>query len=323
MSALEEALPDYLTADQVRMVERAYTVAAYWHRDQTRRNGEPYITHPVAVAAILADLGADHELLCAALLHDVLEDTACPETELAAEFGETIVRLVTDLQQLDDPALLAEGWEATTDDRVLTLRLADRLHNQRTMRFLPPEKQLRKSRETLDVFVPIAGRLGMNEIARELEGLAQARLDVSGDAGMQAVLQVITAGATILPHDVRARWIAEWLGELYALPDQRARRRFTAELLVGMPRLAAMLRRPEFNLRQLRNRLLCVLGWILASNFRTWALLSPLLVWMVLETAESNVGDALAILITVPPVLGAAVTALRTKLRNANETRRL
>ncbi|MFD1544761.1 HD domain-containing protein [Nonomuraea guangzhouensis] len=243
MSILEDALPDYLTADQARLVERAYTVAAYWHRDQTRRSGEPYITHPLAVAAILAGLGADHELLCAALLHDVLEDTACPETELAAEFGETIVRLVTDLRPLDDPALLAEGRAAGTDERVLTLKLADRLHNQRTMRFLPPEKQLRKARETLDVFVPIAGWLGMNEIARELEGLAQARLDVSGDAGTQAFLRVITAGAIILPHAVRARWIAEWLGELHALPDRRARRRFTAELLIGMPRLAVMLRR--------------------------------------------------------------------------------
>ncbi|MEU4235470.1 HD domain-containing protein [Nonomuraea sp. NPDC026600] len=232
-------LPDYLTADQARMVERAHTVAAYWHRDQTRRSGEPYITHPLAVAAILADLGADHELLCAALLHDVLEDTACPKTELAAEFGETIVRLVTDLQPLD--ALPAEDWQTTTDERVLTLKVADRLHNQRTMRFLPPEKQLRKARETLDVFVPIAGRLGMHEIGRELEGLAQARL--SGDAGMQAILRVITAGATILPPAVRARWIAEWLGELNALPDQRARRRFTVELLAGMPRLAVMLRR--------------------------------------------------------------------------------
>ncbi|MBT2233237.1 HD domain-containing protein [Nonomuraea sp. NEAU-A123] len=243
MSTLEKAIPDYLTADQARMVERAYTVAAYWHRHQTRRSGEPYITHPLAVAAILADLGADHELLCAALLHDLLEDTACPETELVAEFGETIVRLVTDLRQLEDPARPAEDWRDTTDERVLTLKLADRLHNQRTMRFLPPEKQLRKARETLDVFVPIAGRLGMDEIGRELEGLAQARLGVSGDAGMQAILRVITAGATILPHAVRARWIAEWLGELHALPDQRARRRFTVELLVGMPRLAVMLRR--------------------------------------------------------------------------------
>ncbi|MFG1681429.1 HD domain-containing protein [Nonomuraea sp. NPDC049269] len=240
MNTLEDALPDYLTADQARMVERAYTVAAYWHRDQTRRSGEPYITHPLAVAAILAEYGADHELLCAALLHDVLEDTSCPETELAAEFGETIVRLVTDLRPLDDPALLAEGWAATTDERVLTLKVADRLHNQRTMRFLPPDKQLRKARETLDVFVPIAGRLGMDEIGRELEGLARARLD----AGTQAFLRVITAGAIILPHAVRARWIAEWLGELHALPDRRARRRFTAELLVGMPRLAVMLRRP-------------------------------------------------------------------------------
>ncbi|MEU7003035.1 HD domain-containing protein [Nonomuraea sp. NPDC046570] len=302
MSALAAVLPASLTPDQVRTLERAYAVAAYWHRDQTRKSGEPYITHPLAVAAILAEHGADHELLCAALLHDVLDDTACPVGDLTAEFGEEVTRLLTDLRALDDPELRGADWESSTDERVLTLKLADRLHNLRTMRFLPSEKQLLKSRETLDVYLPVADRLGMAELGRELEGLARTRL------GLPA-FRVLTAGAVLLPRDVRARWLAEWLGELYWLSDPRSRRRLAAELLVGLPRLAATLRGPAF-----RRGLLAALRWIVRSNLRTWALLGPLIAWMVLET--TGLGDALTILITVPPVLAAGVTALRARLRD-------
>ncbi|MEV0200771.1 HD domain-containing protein [Nonomuraea sp. NPDC050691] len=155
---LRTLLAGRLDAGQLRMVERAHATAAFWHRDQTRRSGDPYITHPVAVAAILAGLGADHELLCAALLHDVLPDTACPAADLERDFGGRIIALTRDLDRLEEHADV--GWERA-DPRVLTLKLAHRLHNQRTMRWVAPAKQRAKSLETLQVYAPVAARLGM------------------------------------------------------------------------------------------------------------------------------------------------------------------
>ncbi|MEV4355759.1 HD domain-containing protein [Nonomuraea sp. NPDC049625] len=134
---LLEAAGDTLNGERLRMVEQAHLTAAHWHRGQRRRSGEPYISHPVAVATILAELGMDHEVLCAALLHDVLEDTDCPEQELVREFGEPIVRLVRDMAALRDPRQVPVIWTSETGERVLMLKLADRLHNLRTLRRLP------------------------------------------------------------------------------------------------------------------------------------------------------------------------------------------
>ena len=169
----------------IRLIERAYESAAYWHRDQKRRSGDPYITHPLAVATILAELGMNTETICAALLHDTVEDTPYTLTELRGEFGEDIAALVDGVTKLDK-VKYGESAEAETvrkmvvamsrDIRVLVIKLADRLHNMRTLRYLPREKQERKSREVLEIFAPLAHRLGMTKVKWELEDLAFATL---------------------------------------------------------------------------------------------------------------------------------------------------
>ncbi|GII80840.1 GTP pyrophosphokinase [Sphaerisporangium rufum] len=165
----------------LRLIERAYDVAAYHHRDQKRKSGDPYITHPLAVATILAELGTDDETLCAALLHDTVEDTAYGLDELSADFGEHIALLVDGVTKLDK-VKFGDAAQAETvrkmvvamsrDIRVLVIKLADRLHNMRTLRYLPRHKQEQKARETLEIFAPLAHRLGMNTIKWELEDLA-------------------------------------------------------------------------------------------------------------------------------------------------------
>jgi len=169
----------------LRLVERAYEMAELRHRGQNRRSGEPYITHPVAVAQILADLGMTPPTLAAALLHDTVEDTEYTIPELEQEFGEEVASLVDGVTKLDK-VKYGQASEAETvrkmvvamarDIRVLVIKLADRLHNMRTMRFLPADKQERKSRETLEIYAPLAHRLGMNTIKWELEDLAFAIL---------------------------------------------------------------------------------------------------------------------------------------------------
>jgi GTP diphosphokinase / guanosine-3',5'-bis(diphosphate) 3'-diphosphatase len=169
----------------IRLIERAYDVAAHQHRDQKRKSGDPYITHPLAVATILAELGMNQETLCAALLHDTVEDTGYTLDELRDQFGDEIAALVDGVTKLDR-VKYGEAAEAETvrkmvvamarDIRVLVIKLADRLHNMRTLRYLPRDKQERKARETLEIFAPLAHRLGMNTLKWELEDLAFATM---------------------------------------------------------------------------------------------------------------------------------------------------
>jgi GTP pyrophosphokinase len=169
----------------IRLIERAYEMAAYWHAGQQRKSGDPYITHPLAVATILAELAADHETICAALLHDTVEDTAYTLAEISRDFGGDVAMLVDGVTKLEK-VKYGEAAAAETvrkmvvamsrDFRVLVIKLADRLHNMRTVRYLPREKQERKARETLEIFAPLAHRLGMNTIKWELENLAFATL---------------------------------------------------------------------------------------------------------------------------------------------------
>ena len=169
----------------VRAIERAYEVAARAHAGQVRRSGDPFITHPLAVATILAELGMNSETLCAALLHDTVEDTSYTLAELRRGFGNDVANLVDGVTKLDK-VKYGEAAEAETvrkmvvamsrDIRVLVIKLADRLHNMRTLRYLPREKQERKSREVLEIFAPLAHRLGMNTVKWELEDLAFATL---------------------------------------------------------------------------------------------------------------------------------------------------
>ncbi len=170
----------------VRLVERAYEVAAHHHRDQKRKSGDPYITHPLAVATILAELGMQEATLAAALLHDTVEDTDYSLGELRSDFGDEIAELVDGVTKLDK-VKYGEATQAETvrkmvvamarDIRVLVIKLCDRLHNMRTLRYLPSRaKREKKARETLEIFAPLAHRLGMNTIKWELEDLAFATL---------------------------------------------------------------------------------------------------------------------------------------------------
>lgn len=174
----------YPKADR-SVLQRAYEVAESRHAEQFRKSGDPYITHPVAVANILAELGMDTTTLVAAILHDTVEDTGYSLEQLTAEFGTEVAHLVDGVTKLDKVVLgnAAEGETIrkmiiamARDPRVLVIKVADRLHNMRTMRFLPPEKQARKARETLEVIAPLAHRLGMATVKWELEDLSFAIL---------------------------------------------------------------------------------------------------------------------------------------------------
>ncbi|MEE6272186.1 RelA/SpoT family protein [Georgenia wangjunii] len=167
------------------VIERAYQVAEKAHRGQLRKSGDPYITHPVAVATILAELGMTPPTLAAALLHDTVEDTDYPLRDLRAEFGDEIALLVDGVTKLDK-VTYGEAAEAETvrkmvvamarDIRVLVIKLADRLHNARTWKYVPAASAERKARETLEIYAPLAHRLGMNTIKWELEDLSFATL---------------------------------------------------------------------------------------------------------------------------------------------------
>jgi GTP diphosphokinase / guanosine-3',5'-bis(diphosphate) 3'-diphosphatase len=169
----------------LRPVVRAYQVAEQCHDGQKRKSGDPYITHPLAVTTILAELGMDTTTLVAALLHDTVEDTQYTLEDVRRDFGDDVGHLVDGVTKLDK-VQFGEAAEAETirkmvvamarDPRVLVIKLADRLHNMRTLRWLKQEKQERKARETLEIFAPLAHRLGMNTIKWELEDLAFATL---------------------------------------------------------------------------------------------------------------------------------------------------
>lgn len=167
------------------LLSRAYETAERLHDGVFRKSGDPYITHPLAVATIAAEIGMDTTTLVAALLHDTVEDTDYGLEQLTEEFGAEVARLVDGVTKLDKVALGAAAEAETIrkmivamaqDPRVLVIKVADRLHNMRTMRFLPPEKQAKKARQTLEVIAPLAHRLGMANVKWELEDLSFAIL---------------------------------------------------------------------------------------------------------------------------------------------------
>lgn len=179
--ALEDKL-SYLSPSQGALVRRAYEVGAHAHGEQKRKSGEPYITHPVAVAGILAELRLDHETIIAAILHDTLEDTPLTRAELEAEFGEAVADLVDGVTKLDKlqfksrQEAAAESFRKmllamARDLRVILIKLADRLHNMRTLGAMEPSARRRIARETLEIYAPIAQRLGMNKFKGELQEL--------------------------------------------------------------------------------------------------------------------------------------------------------
>ncbi|WP_240222699.1 bifunctional GTP diphosphokinase/guanosine-3',5'-bis pyrophosphate 3'-pyrophosphohydrolase [Rheinheimera hassiensis] len=177
---LKNQISAYLPPEQVVLVQQAYVVARDAHAPQTRSSGEPYITHPVAVSSILADMHMDHETLMAALLHDVIEDTPVSKEDLTRLFGNTVAELVQGVSKLDkvkfkdyqefEVTNLQKMFMAMTQDiRVILIKLADRTHNMRTLGALRPEKRRRIAKETLELYAPIANRLGIHNIKNELE----------------------------------------------------------------------------------------------------------------------------------------------------------
>ena len=182
ISQLLDKLEAYLPPPQVERVREAYEFGAEKHRGQKRVSGEPYITHPVAVADILADLRLDADTLVAAILHDVIEDTPTAKAEIASIFGQVVAELVDGVSKLDQiqfknrQEAQAESFRKmllamVRDIRVIMVKLADRMHNMRTLGVMPPVKRRRSARETLEIYAPIAERLGLYAVKLELEDL--------------------------------------------------------------------------------------------------------------------------------------------------------
>ena len=179
---LIETLESYLPEEQIETIMRAYEFGAAAHEGQTRKSGEPYISHPVAVAQELANMRMDAQAICAAILHDVVEDTEASLGDIEQQFGVEVALLVDGVSKLDQiqfrsrAEAQAESFRKMMlamieDIRVILVKLADRLHNMQTLEIMPPEKRARIARETLDIYAPIANRLGINRLKVELEDL--------------------------------------------------------------------------------------------------------------------------------------------------------
>ena len=183
IDALSERLTEYLDPTQIQKVRRAYFYAAQAHDGQRRKSGEPYVTHPLAVASVLAEMHMDHDCLIAAMLHDVIEDTEINYDGIESQFGDQVAKVVDGVSKLthlefeSKAEAQAENFQKMVlamaeDIRVIIVKLADRLHNMRTLGAMRPDKQRRIAKETLDIYAPIAARLGMRDVQVELEDLA-------------------------------------------------------------------------------------------------------------------------------------------------------
>ena len=185
---MRQAILECLPVSDMDLVERAVEYARNKHKDQKRKDGSPYIIHPLAVAEIVAEMGLDLDAVLAALLHDCIEDTDASHEEIAKLFGETVAELVegvtkltranfSSTEQAQMENLRKMFMAMSKDIRVVLIKIADRLHNMRTMQYQSPEKQIKKCRETMDIYAPLAHRLGMQKIKWELEDIALRYLD--------------------------------------------------------------------------------------------------------------------------------------------------
>ncbi|MHB8684015.1 MAG: HD domain-containing protein, partial [Dehalococcoidia bacterium] len=215
---LIDKVSGYLPPDAVRLVEEAYAFAAEAHAGQMRLTGDPYIVHPLDAAMTVADLQLDGAAVAAALLHDVQEDCAVPNQTLAKRFGAEVAKLVDGATKLEKIAWLAPGerpgdkalqaenlrkmFLAMAEDiRVVIIKLADRLHNMRTLDAKPPEKRVRTAQETMEIYAPLANRLGIWQIKWELEDLAYRYLEPERYKQIAKLIQSKRA--------VRERYIAQ------------------------------------------------------------------------------------------------------------------
>ncbi len=226
---LTKSIHKYHPSADMSLVDKAYAIAREAHKGQVRKSGEEYIIHPLCVSIILAELEMDKETIVAGLLHDVVEDTVMTDEEIEKEFGSDVAHLVDGVTKLsrlsydaDKIELQAENLRKmflamAKDIRVIIIKLADRLHNMRTMRFMKPEKQKEKARETMDIYAPIAQRLGISKIKTELEDLSLKYLDEEAyydlvekisqrkaDREKYVQLLVDEVGKTIFAADIKA-----------------------------------------------------------------------------------------------------------------------
>ena len=186
ISDLCKIVEDYMNEDQVKSVYQAYLFGANAHDGQYRQTGEPYIYHPIAVARILAEMHMDASSVVAAILHDVIEDTEVSKEQLAEKFGDDVAELVDGVSKLTEFKFKNKKEQQAIniqkvliamarDIRVIMIKLADRLHNMRTLGIMRPDKRRRIAKETLDIYVPLARRLGINTLRLELEDLGFER----------------------------------------------------------------------------------------------------------------------------------------------------
>lgn len=201
IDALSQRLNDYLDPIQIQQVRRSFFYAEQAHDGQKRKSGEPYVTHPLAAANVLAELRMDHQSLMAAMLHDVIEDTDISYEGIESQFGKTVADIVDGVSKLTHLEFETKAEAQASnfqkmvlamaeDIRVILVKLADRLHNMRTLGAMPPHKQRRIARETLDIYAPIAARLGMRDVQVELEDLAfQAHFPMRSKHIRRAVVQ--------------------------------------------------------------------------------------------------------------------------------------
>ena len=213
---LERHVLSYNPALDKTLLYKAYCYAAKAHEGQTRKDGSPYITHPLAVANIVADLKLDTDALCAALLHDCIEDTKSTHEDISREFSPTIADLVegvTKLTRINYVSMEEKQMEnlrkmlmaMSKDIRVILIKIADRLHNTRTMQFQSPAKQISKSMETMDIYAPLAHRLGMQKIKWELEDTSLKYLDPDGYNGIVDYLHAHEEEATAFMKSIQSR----------------------------------------------------------------------------------------------------------------------
>ena len=191
LSSLIELIRKYNKTGDLSMVEKAYNYAVEKHAGQKRKSGEPFVNHPINVACIIAEMEFDTDSICAALLHDVVEDTDATREDIVREFSPTIAELVDGVTKLSKipytskeeqqiESLRKMFFAMAKDVRVIVIKLADRLHNMRTLRYMKEDRQRAISRETLEVYAPLAHRLGMSKVKGELEDLALRYIDPIG-----------------------------------------------------------------------------------------------------------------------------------------------
>ena len=215
--------------DSLKLIERAFLVGEKYHDNQFRKNGDPYFTHPIAVTQILADMHAGPETLAAGLLHDTLEDTDLPKTELSEMFGTEITNLVEGVTKISKVEFKTDTTQVeyqqkmliamATDIRVVIIKIADRLHNMRTLKFQKPDRQTAIAKETLDIYAPLAHRLGMFRIKAELEDISlkytdndtykyiSALLNNTKDQREKEINQIIAATTEVLTQNTDIKFV--------------------------------------------------------------------------------------------------------------------